>query len=424
MKRLFSLCWLLALSGCDGDDYQPRPVELPPGPPLPECPDADYAPCDVRERACQTRLAELAACLRRSEPLRDLRVDVLSEASYGELLQQENRDTPEPAIPHFHRALSRFGLAPFDGVPLQQQIDDTVTFVAGQYREDEKRVLIVDHGKPADSGATNAVLIHEFIHALQDAAHDLKAWSDDAPRTFDSSLALRTVVEGEAEFYGQRAAVPLLGLDIEQVDFESALQARLDRRLIDAFDGKLLLTQSQRTISYGMGALRAFHAWQHGGPSGIEPLWHEPPLTMQRVMAELFARNAPQAAGVAMAAPVVSQELQPYADNVLGAWGLCLVLTQHAGNGAKAADFVDQALSWRGDHFWVYTNDARSTYALWQLELESPEAAQALDELFAALHVAHGSAGSRVFASYDMNERGPMPELTAWGKRWLDSGGD
>jgi hypothetical protein len=289
-------------------------------------------------------------------------------------------------------------------------------------------VIIVDHGRPASSGGTNAVLVHEFIHALQDAAHDLSVWPgvDAADFGYDESLAARSVIEGEAEFYGDRAAAPLLGLDAEQVDFESKFQDALDRSLEKALEGESLLTQSNRSIPYGMGALQAFHAWQRGGPSGIEPLWREPPRTMQSIMARLWAENTPQADGVAILPPPLPPALQPYGDSTLGAWVLCMVLTKSHGDGARSADFIAQALTWRGDHLWVYTDVAtqKLTYALWQVELETEAAAQKLSEVFASLPVSYETAGTRVFASYNMNQQEPSAPLTEWGRSWLGSSRD
>lgn len=416
-----SLC-VLVLTSCGSDDGRSL---FRPGPPLPECPSADYSTCDVREEACQERLLELAACVRGGEPPPDLRVDVLSKAAYTELLRKDAEGVEEPEVPHFSRALSVFGLAPASGVPLDDQIDEQAAFVAGAYCEEERRVIVVDHGLAQSSADVNAVLLHEFVHALQDAEHDLETWpGEDATLTFDASLAARTVVEGEASFYESRVAAPLLGLDYARVDFEAAFESFLDRAMVRAFSSSLLLSQSYRTIPYGMGALQTFRAWSEGGPRAVEPLWQDPPLTTQRVMSELFGRNTPQATGAELPAPEATEGLTLYGDEVLGAWGLCLVLTKRTGDPSRVADFVDEALGWRGDHLWVYSDEDGATYALWQLELESAKAAEAMEDFFAELPGEHGSAGTRVFFSYEVDAEAPSAELTASGESWLTSGGD
>lgn len=413
---------LLALAGCSEGDSS---ALFQPGPPLPECATADYSRCDVRDAACQARLLELAACVRDSEPPSDLQIDVLTKAEYTKLLRDDAEDVEEPAIQHFSRALSRFGLAPRNGVPYDDQLDEQANFAAGQYRWEEKRVIVVDHGGSASSPDANAILLHEFVHALQDAAHDLSTWpGEDIAWTFDASLAVSTVVEGEASFYETRVSAPLLGLDHARVDFEQAFQDFLDRALVRAFDSELLLSQSFRTVPYGLGALQAFHAWESEGPRGLDPLWSDPPLTTQRVLAETFGRNTPQAVAIEIPAPEAPEGLTLHGDDTLGAWGLCLVLTKRDNVAARVTNFLDQALTWRGDRLSVYTDEDDNTHALWQLELEDTRAARDWDEWFDELPVEHATLDNRVFVSYNLNDLPASEALTAWGQAWLESSRD
>ncbi|RYZ04835.1 MAG: hypothetical protein EOO73_21910 [Myxococcales bacterium] len=413
----------LLLTGCSGDDDSRSLFQ--PGPALPECPNADYSTCDVREADCQDRLLELAACVRGREPPARLQIDVMTKAEYLEMLRDDAADRPEPELQHFSRALSLFNLAPKDGVPYDDQLEEQAEFVGGQYRQDEKRIIVVDHGRAASSADIDATLLHEFVHALQDDEHDLETWpSEETVWTFDSTLAARTIVEGEASFYESRISAPLLGLDYRRVDFESTFQNFMDRLLVKAFDSPLLLSQSQRTLPYGVGALQAFHAWEVDGPSAIERLWSDPPLTMQKVLSPLFGRNRPQSPSVEVPPPEVPEGLTLYGDDTLGAWGLCLVLTKRTGVPARVTDFIDQALMWRGDRLSVYSGEDDSTYALWQLELESSTAADELDEFFDDFPVEHGAVGKRVFVSYNMNDLSASAALTQWGEAWVASSSD
>ncbi len=417
-----SLCALLALSGCS-DDGDSRSL-FQPGPALPECPDSDYSTCDVREDACQARLLELAACVRGNEVPATVPADVLTKDQYIRLLKKDAEE--EPKIQHFNRALSRFGLAPENGVPYEDQLDEEAELIVGEYRKEEGRIVVVNHGSTTTSSEINGNLLREFVHVLQDLEHDLTTWpNEEIAWTFDSRLAARTVVEGEASFYETRVSAPLRGLDHARIDFEATFEGFMERSLVRAFDSKLLRSQSHRTLPYGLGALQAFHAWEDGGPSGMEPLWADPPLTMQRVLAETFGRNTPQAAGAEIAPPDVPEGLTLHGDDTLGAWGLCLVLTKREDAAARVTDFIDDALKWRGDRFSVYTDADESTYALWQLELESSKAAKAMDDFFDELSsVEHATAGNRVFVSYNMNKLPASEALTAWGQAWLESSSD
>jgi hypothetical protein len=415
--------WLI--TGCGDGDEPPRVEEasLHPPTPLPECPDEDYRSCDVRDPECLKALSQLTACLRQSRPLQ-IPTELLTEDAYRDQLLRRSAED-EPSMPHFDRALSSLGLAPPKSPPVSALIEERVTNLGGFYDSIEKRIVIIDHGRPADGPETDAVLVHELVHSLQDADYDLAHWPEDEPQSFDAALAARTLVEGEASLYEYRAAAALFGLDVGEVDLESALQHHLSSALEDALQATSVLPTSFRTLPYGMGALRAFAAWQQGGPRGVDALWAVPPRTMQRVMAELFGMNEPQDSGIEITAPVIDQ-LTLDSHEVLGAW--CLYFLQmQAGSTAP----LESALSWRGDHFWVYTDESSATYALWQLEFDGGTAARAWNEFFnsrngrptrfgtAAATFLSETAGSRVYVSYAYGGRPPAAPLTTWGKAWL-----
>jgi len=400
----------IALSGCgDGDD--PAPLEalaLPAPTPLPECPDANYATCDIREPACHARLMALAACLRQSEPI-DVPVDVITEEAYGNILARDAADG-EPESPYFARALAVLGLAsPWptsDGERIHEEVERT----GGFYSSVQKRVTIIDHGRPADSSGVDAVLLHELVHALQDADYDLA--NLEVEPTFDAILARKTLIEGEASFYEYRAAVALLGLDIDEVDFDSALARLLERTVETALASDL--TRSFSSVPYGLGASRAYAAWQQGGPPGINALWASPPGSMQQVMSELFGLNEPQGSRIAIPEPAVLG-LELDSSDELGAWSLYELLAS-----AGDPEPIARSLEWRGDHFWVYTGAPQgSPHALWQLVLESPEAASRWSTRFTRFGVEHRAAGNRLYVTYAVGGGAASPSLKSWGEAWL-----
>jgi len=425
MRVLFALAASVALTACGasrddstGDDATnevPTPT-LPPPVPLPECPDADYSTCDVRHADCQKRLFELAACMRKNEPLTNISIQLMTPDQYVEVLRQDYEGVTEPAITHFDAALSLFGLAPKQMPTLEQNLQASVVDLLGVYRGKEKRIVIIDRDEPADTAQIDATLLHEFIHALQDADYDLLSWPDgDTVPSFDARLARNSVIEGEASFYQYRAAVPLLGIDITQVDFASAMREHLDytRGLVQKSQSPL--GESFSTFPYGFGAAQAFAAWTDGGPRGTDPLWASPPTSTQQVMSPILGVDTPQTSGLEIPTPDI-KDLTSDSDDTLGAWGLDILLERLEGEGKEAdAD----ALTWRGDHLWVYTDaQGTSTYLLWQLELASPAAATRLNGAFDSfLGCQHATAGSRVFAS--CSDFKPAPELTAWGQSWL-----
>lgn len=419
MKRAF-FCLLgaslLSLSGCGDGDNPPRvePLTLPAKTPLPECPVANYASCDIRESACQRQLSELAACMRQSEPL-DAPMDVITANAYRELLREALANEDKSKTERMTYALSVLKLAPPGNVADADRLDERVRNTGGYYTPSQKRITIVDHGTPADSAGNDTVLVHELVHALQDVDYDFATWpSSDAAQSFDARLARSTLVEGEASFYQYRAAVPLFGLDIGSIDFEATLQQHLIKSFERALSADYLLPQSFSSISYGLGAQLAYASWKIGGPRAIDALWATPPSTMQAVLSELFGLNEPQTAGISLALPSIDS-LTLDSSEVLGAWGLYLILTQ-----AGQADALANALTWRGDQLSIYADAAEpSTSVLWQLELESAAAASFYQGFFARRTgiLRCRATGQRVYVAYGS---GPFPsELTDFAEAWL-----
>ena len=431
MRRLFSLVMLVTLAACGrgSNDDARVPAEAAPMlaaiVPLSECPDDDYSSCDIRDAACQQSIAQLAACVRGSEAVKNLQVDVLTEAEYADVVRQDLAEVAEPAVPHFDQALSIFGLALAAGVDREEGIQTHVENLGGVYRPLEKRIIIVDHDRPADSAYIDGTLLHEFIHSQQDADYDLLNWPNsdpDAEYTFDQVLARNSLIEGEATFYQYRAEVPRLGLDIAHVDFKSAMSEHLRQEEGQALGSPTVYNASYVTFPYGFGGELSYFAWLRDGPPGIQALWAAPPNTSQAVMSEVFGLDTPQPGGLEIPAPD-APSLVPYTDDVLGAWGTLMFMMLQK---AEWTEAMPAALKWRGDHLWVYTDDNdQKTYALWLVELASPEAATMLNGLLEQVALAtepltiqHASTDKRAFASIGF-EIESSPELTDAGKAWL-----
>lgn len=396
---------------------------------LPECPDTTYKPCDIREADCQTWLASIAACMRGSEPLGDLPVDVMSEDDYAKVVLADYADYVEPKYFHTNKALSLFGLSPPSSFAINTHVDleayakDQATKLGGVYRDTEKRVIIVDHGRPADDTGTNIVLVHEFVHALQDVDYDITAWEKDgAAWTFDHGLALISVVEGEARFYENRASYPLGGYDIQRYNVGTGLLHEMLDLAQRNINDDSPYDASRLTFPYGFGALLSFYAYRdEGGPDGIAKLWSSPPQSTQALMSSVLHVDDPQPSAVDVPEPDVP-DLDLFSQDALGAWGITLIMSKQ---GASWNEATTAALSWRGDQLWVYTDSSNlPTYALWEIELGSETAATHIDDTLAKISDAanyafeHGVSGKRVFASVAFNDA-PDQALTDAAKAWL-----
>ena len=424
MKSCLLLPLLLALAACSSGGDGPRldsasdEPERTAVPPLPECPDESYTLCDTSDADCQAGLMSLAACLRESDPVEGLTIDFLTPEETISLLEQDMEGMePEPPINHHERALSVLSLTLAEGVPQDEGLANHVDYIAGMYRSSEKRIIIIDKDRPSDDVRAFTLLLHEMIHALQDADYDLQTWVGyDAP-TFDASLAARSVVEGEAKFYQYRAAMPLLGLNHNTVDFWEAMASQWSFDISYAYASPTPYGASFLSFPYGLGAPRAYEAWRGQGPSGIAALFASPPTTTWEIMTRLYLGTDETFELVEIPEPSVAG-LTLDSDDTLGAWGLEMFLNKA---GVEWPDTRNNALTWRGDRVWVYTDEAtlEQTYALWQLQLSNTVQAEAIDAVMPDLASAeHGTQGNRVFVSIGF-ETTPSADLTEWGKTWI-----
>src|SRR5688572_5847029 len=200
-----SLLFALGACGTDDDTVEASLGE-PPRFPVPGCEHLDHAPCDTVATDCQNRVLLLAACLRGDDPGTLPVITVVNEQQYAErltLFQRVSalatRSIIEPI--HYERALELLGLIEPAALAPDAVVTRRVERVWGTYDSETDQILVIDHGVPADDPASNQILLHEFIHALQDRRVDLDGYYEEHLVGYDSSLALSAVIEGEARLH-------------------------------------------------------------------------------------------------------------------------------------------------------------------------------------------------------------------------------
>lgn len=361
-----------ALFGCGSEDETsglgPHPVFRVPG-----CEHIEHRPCDIRVGPCQERLMELAACLRGSEPMPVPPVTMMTTSEFVELLNQGYAEDPPPDPNHYERALTLLDLVEPGAFEPTARVEMDVEFIWGLYRWDEKDIVIVDHDVPADEPDPNSVLVHEFVHALQDYDVDLKGFYEEHSHGYDSYLAVDAIVEGEARFHQIRFWASLLGLDPAAIDWTSHFQevAEYGEAWVLSEPSPYLATYS--FFPYELGALLVHHAWTDAGAAGVDALFASPPTRSQAVMAsvEEVARAdwpAPEFPALEAPAPFTLDS-----QTSLGAWGVFI----HLAVEMEPATARSIALDLLGDELAVYPNvdTPTETAAVWRLEFSSEGAA-------------------------------------------------
>ena len=135
-----------AIAGGCGDDPSVSP---PPGGgklhPVPGCEAIDPSPCDVFSTSCQTRLMELAACLRGSPPQALPPVSRMTEAEYAQhLTDLILAEDPPPNLNHYEAALVTLGLVVPGAFTPSSMAAERAAWVWGVYRHDTDDIVLID----------------------------------------------------------------------------------------------------------------------------------------------------------------------------------------------------------------------------------------------------------------------------------------
>jgi hypothetical protein len=380
----------LLLVACSGDDH-PGPVGVESA--LPECPQLDHAPCDTLDARCQKRLLALAGCVYGVATTPRVPVRVVTEQ---QLIDDLNASREEPGaddtaeLTHIERTfvdlrLLQAGELTEGGGSVAQ----IVANIDGVYQDAERGIALVDRGTARDDAEANALLLHEFVHALQDAEQGLNAWSGRYPPSVDSSLALRTVTEGQATYAQFRVLRAMTGRDVARVDWDRMLGSFRDQLVGDAFADPSPYFASITTFPYAYGAASAYEAWPDHAAQ-----FADPPLTTLEVLSHDAGVHFLAPAALELEAPAPDSDFRFVDGDSLGAFQLALSAHQL---GLEVDAALVLALAWRGDALWIYAGPNEQSVWMWMLELGDAQNARELAELADASDEIEATAsGTRV----------------------------
>lgn len=398
--RVWALLGLTAtVTACSGDDH-PRPAGDE-SRALPECPEIDTSPCDTRTAACQERLLAFAGCIYGVANTPNVPVRVVTEEQLVEELSADDASDDEAAedaadLPHIERALVDLRLLqPGDLTDEGGSTAQIVSSIDGVYQGAERGIALVDRGETRADADANALLLHEFVHAIQDAQFDLDAWREKHAAGTDTSLALRTVTEGQATYAQFRAFLAMTGRDVARVDWDRTLSSFRDQVITPAFEAPSPFLASITTFPYAYGAATARENW-----SNHQAQFDAPPLSTLEVLSHDAGLAFAEPAELGAEAPTPDADYQLVDGDTLGAFQLSL--SAHS-LGAEMSAAQSLGRAWRGDALWIYAGPAGETVWLWKLQLANSSYADQLAVLV---------------------QSNPQLEATARGNRILLIGGD
>jgi hypothetical protein len=328
----------------------------------------------------------------------------LTKEEFRAFLRRElDRDLPEDKARQYARAYAKFGLIP-KGMDLRDAVLDLLEDATAAFydpRSKELKVLRSAEGRsPADVEALKkagldiegATLVHELTHAAQDQAFDLATLPLDTGDNDDLSLALKSVVEGDASAVGWKYAFgdrfnTVIGL-IDEVYKSGELPGKAG-----ALPAYLRLSL---TFPYGYGTefVLAYMRAKGGSPRVVSDLFKDMPLSTEQILhPERYFENRDYPIRVTL--PDLPKLLGPAwkesFQNVHGEYSVLLLLREFQSAALSPSAIRRAAEGWGGDRYSILESDQGRTAYVWYTTWDTPDdAGEFADAYVLALEKKYG----------------------------------
>ena len=162
---------------------------------------------------------------------------------------------------------------------------DFAATISAYYDSGAKEIVIVTDSRPTDRTQAYLTLVHELVHAQQDADFDLSRYLATYGTTFDRALGVRAVVEGEATLYEFLAQLELEELSVDDIDWE-LFWGRWKTDTLQRWDETdTPAIFASRLFPYAFGGQLVFDEWRDFGRGGVEAALSPPPESTRQIMA-------------------------------------------------------------------------------------------------------------------------------------------
>lgn len=355
----------------------------------PRCEPMDS--CDIRHQKCQRAAVRLAKCLRRDESALDVDVVTLDYKKYRDDTQRvvTGRTARET---DFLSGLSLFGLSSSD---LEQQVQSRAGWVGAFYSRVDKRVTVLDHGQAMDDAGYVALLVHEMVHALQDASGDNA--KGPVVEHFDAWLAQRAITEGEATLLADQALTEGLGWNFDEIGYGRVLRSFTTSSLERATASEDFFGELTGLFPYAYGARYLWQLQQRSGSASLREVYKSPPLSVAAIMAGPAAASAHESNDLGADAVPTFDGMLPTASVRLGRFAYETFVRRW---GSRDGASTDEPLAGRhfvGDTLSVFTVPNDGVFAVWRIRLDDSPSARLLKSWLASrsLDVLQGRLESR-----------------------------
>lgn len=228
--------------------------------------------------------------------------------------------------------------------------------IAGYYDNETKEMVVV--ADDAFGGPHRMTYAHEFTHALQDQAYDLRdgLGLDDQNCQLDSEYcaAVQALVEGDATLTETLwfAKYSTFKDKKEVFQYYNSYESPV-------YDTTPLFLQSDFLFPYDKGLNFVQTLYDQGGMAAVDQAYGSPPVSTEQILhPERYPQDVPLKIEIADLDDILGSEWQKIDDNTLGEWYTYLLLSQsYEANWNVAVDAAEMASEgWGGDRYVVYNN--------------------------------------------------------------------
>lgn len=367
MKLKGTFCFALALAflagGC-GDDTVTGEALLS---------------CDITKANCQRGIyfsvaERLGVDPGEAPPVRTISVEQFEEELYEDYVAE---DLEEDA---YSRGLRLMGFLPDEPASLLgNQLDYLLENVAAYYSSNTAAITVID--RDYEDWSAQGILAHEFVHAIQDRQFGFRTiWKD--VETEDSSVATRSVIEGDAQHASYDWLYQVAGLMLSRADWAEIHDSIKENILLEVRDPETRLMDAASLFPYGYGFEFMSEAYFAGDLEAREALWRAPPRTTQAILLgyEAFASGElGEGRPWLPAHPSPVEGYETLGDTALGAFYLYAFLLRY---GLTEADAWELMSAMTEDTFDVYEASA-GVVSVWRIGLSDEPLADGVFEAIA-----------------------------------------
>ena len=249
----------------------------------------------------------------------DLKVEVIPRDRIRPYLQEAIRDSYGDRFDDLADLYKSLGLLPPGMDAKKALLDLYQSQVAAFYNPKDHTMKIIE-GMDPDQPYLKVILVHELVHALQDRRLPLYKMMMERALSRDNTLALQTLLEGEAVLVmtmasiksGDRGVISDPKMETEVLEKSLSLYSQdLTGLLPDApkfFVNDLL-------VPYQVGVRYVFEAYKKGGWKAVDELYRRIPCCMEQILHPSgkgdcpTLKSAADRLGLKGSSPVISDSL-------------------------------------------------------------------------------------------------------------------